>query len=248
MLQKIGFQPGINKQITETGAEGQWVDCDNVRFRYGTPEKIGGWSQLGSDNLTGAARGLHHFVNSSARKYAIIGTNRILYAYSGGAFYDIHPIKSTTTLTSAFSTTNGSAVVTITFSSAHNISASDIILLDNFSTITNSNFGASDFNDKKFMVTTVPTSTTLTITMPSNESGSGATTSGGVRVQHYYPVGPAVQAKGFGWSLGSWGGEDVGAVTTTLSAGINGSQTTGIILVNDALFPTAGTNFVQDRK
>jgi len=245
MLQKIGFQPGINKQITETGAEGQWVDCDNVRFRYGTPEKIGGWSQLGSDNLTGAGRGLHHFVNSSARKYAIIGTNRILYAYSGGAFYDIHPIKATTTLTSAFSTTNGSAVVTLTFSSAHNISASDIILLDNFSAITNSNFGASDFNDKKFMVTSVPTSTTLTITMPSNESGSGATTSGGVRVQHYYPVGPAVQAKGFGWSLGSWGGEDVGSATTTLSAGINSSQTTGIILVNDALFPTAGTNFVQ---
>jgi len=245
MLQKIGFQPGINKQITETGAEGQWVDCDNVRFRYGTPEKIGGWSQLGSDNLTGAGRGLHHFVNSSARKYAIIGTNRILYAYSGGAFYDIHPIKATTTLTSAFSTTNGSAVVTLTFSGAHNISASDIILLDNFSAITNSNFGASDFNDKKFMVTSVPTSTTLTITMPSNESGSGATTSGGIRVQHYYPVGPAVQAKGFGWSLGSWGGEDVGSATTTLSAGINGSQTTGIILVNDALFPTAGTNFVQ---
>ena len=215
MLQKIGFQPGINKQITETGAEGQWVDCDNVRFRYGTPEKIGGWSQLGSDNLTGAGRGLHHFVNSSARKYAIIGTNRILYAYSGGAFYDIHPIKSTTTLTSAFSTTNGSAVVTLTFSGAHNISASDIILLDNFSAITNSNFSASDFNDKKFMVTSVPTSTTLTITMPSNESGSGATTSGGIRVQHYYPVGPAVQAKGFGWSLGSWGGEDVGSATTT---------------------------------
>jgi hypothetical protein len=81
--------------------------------------------------------------------------------------------------------------------------------------------------------------------MPSNESGSGATTSGGIRVQHYYPVGPAVQAKGFGWSLGSWGGEDVGSATTTLSAGINSSQTTGIILVNADLFPTAGTNFVQ---
>jgi hypothetical protein len=245
MLQKIGFQPGINKQITPTGAEGQWIDCDNVRFRYGTPEKIGGWSQLGSDNLTGAGRGLHHFVNSSARKYAIIGTNRILYAYSGGAYYDIHPIKSTNTLSNAFSTTNGSAIVTITFAGDHNISESDIILLDNFSSITNSNFSASDFDNKKFMVTSVPTSTTLTITMPSNESGSGASTSGGIRVQHYYPVGPAVQAKGFGWSLGSWGGEDVGAATTTLSAGINSSQTTGIILVNDALFPTAGTSFVQ---
>ena len=245
MLQKIGFQPGINKQITETQAEGQWTDCDNVRFRYGIPEKIGGWKQLGDSNLTGAGRGLHHFVNSLARKYAIIGTNRILYAFSGGVYYDIHPIKSTTTLTSAFSTTNGSPTVTITFSGAHNISAQDIILLDSFSTITNSNFAEADFKDKKFMVTTVPTSTTLTITMPSNESGSGATTSGGIRVQHYYPVGPAVQAKGFGWSLGSWGGQIAGSPTTTLQNGITDTATTGIILVDPSQFPTAGTNFLQ---
>jgi len=244
VLQKIGFQPGINKQLTPTGAEGQWVDCDNVRFRYGTPEKIGGWKQLGESNLTGAGRGLHHFVNSLGRKYAIIGTNRILYAYSGGVFYDIHPIKSTTTLTSAFSTTNGSPTVTITFGSSHNISAGDIILLDNFSTITNSNFSSTDFDNKKFMVTTVPTGTTLTVTMPSNESGSGATTSGGVRVQHYYPVGPAVQAKGFGWSLGTWGGEEVGAFTTTLSGAINSSVTTGITLADPSQFPSSGTNFI----
>ncbi len=244
MLQKIGFQPGINKQITPTGAEGQWTDCDNVRFRYGTPEKIGGWKQLGDDALTGAGRGLHHFVNSLSRKYAIIGTNRILYAFSGGVYYDIHPIKSTTTLTNAFTTTNGSAEVTITFSGAHGISAQDIILLDSFSSITNSDFGASDFNDKKFMVTTVPTSSTITITMPSNESGSGATTSGGIRVQHYYPVGPAVQAKGFGWSLGSWGGEVAGEPSTTLQNGINSSVTTGIILVDSSQFPTSGTNFI----
>ena len=243
MLQKIGFQPGINKQISETTAEGQWIDCDNVRFRYGTPEKIGGWKQLGTDALTGAARGLHHYVNSLGRKYAIIGTNRILYAFSGGVFYDIHPIKSTTTLTSAFSTTNGSPTVTITFSTSHGILKDDIILLDNFSTITGSNFGASDFDDKKFMVTSVPSATTLTITMPSNESGSGATTSGGIRVQHYYTVGPAVQAKGFGYGLGSWGGEDAGAVTTTLNGAINASVTT-LTLTDASQFPSSGTNFI----
>jgi len=245
MLQKIGFAPGINKQISETTAEGQWVDCDNVRFRYGSPEKIGGWKQLGDDKLTGAGRGLHHFVNSKARKYAIIGTNRILYAFSGGVYYDIHPIKTTTTLTSAFTTTNGSTSVTITFSGEHGIGEQDIVLLDNFSSITNSNFAAADFNDKKFMVTTVPTSTTITITMPSAESGSGATTSGGIRVQHYYPVGPAVQAKGFGWSLGSWGGEVAGEPTTTLSSAINASVTTGIVLADVSQFPDTGTNFIK---
>jgi hypothetical protein len=245
MLQKIGFQPGINKQISATTAEGQWIDCDNVRFRYGTPEKIGGWRQLGDSKLTGAGRGLHHFVNSKGRKYAIIGTNRILYAFSGGIYYDIHPIKSTTTLTSAFSTTNGSPTVTITFSGSHGIGEQDIVLLDNFSSITGSNFAATDFNDKKFMVTSVPSSTTITITMPSNESGSGATTSGGIRVQHYYPVGPAVQAKGFGWSLGSWGGTTTGVATTTITSGINSSTTTGIILTDATLFPTTGTSFVK---
>ena len=61
MLQKLGFAPGFNKQVTETGAEGQWFDGDNVRFRYGTPEKIGGWTQLGADKLTGAARAIHHW-------------------------------------------------------------------------------------------------------------------------------------------------------------------------------------------
>jgi len=254
MLQKIGFQPGINKQITPTGAEGQWVDCDNVRFRYGTPEKIGGWNQLGgsgANELTGAGRGLHQFINSLSRKYSIIGTNRILYAFSGGVFYDIHPIKSTTTLTSAFTTTNGSPTVTITFSTSHGINPQDIILLDNFTTITGSNFGASDFDDKKFMVTTVPTSTTLTITMPSNESGSGATTSGGIRVQHYYPVGPAVQAKGFGWGLGSWSGEDTSALTTTLNGALlddtagTGGSGTSITLTDASQFPSSGTNFIQ---
>ena len=59
------------------------------------------------------------------------------------------------------------------------------------------------------MVTTVPTTETLTITMPSNETGSGATTSGGIRVQHYYTVGSGIQEKGFGWGLGSWSGEEV---------------------------------------
>jgi len=243
MLQKIGFQPGINKQISETTAEAQWVDCDNVRFRYGTPEKIGGWKQLGTDDLTGAARGLHHFVNSLGRKYAIIGTNSILYAYSGGVFYDIHPIDTTTTLTNAFSTTNGSPTVTITFPSAHNMTDNDIILLDNFTTITNSNFSASDFDDKKFMITSVPSTTTITITMPSNETGSGATTSGGIRIQHYYTVGPSVQGKGFGWGLGSWSGPAAGAVTTTLDGAIN-AAVTSITLSDASQFPDSGTNFI----
>jgi hypothetical protein len=240
MLQKVKFAPGFNKQVTSTGGESQWVNGDNVRFRYGTPEKIGGWSQLGSVQITGRATAIHHFVNTSGIKYAVLGTNRILYAYSGGIFYDIHPIKATTTLTSAFSTTNGSNVVTLTFASAHNINKFDIILLDNFTSITNSDFASGDFTDNKFMVTSIPTDTTLTIQMESNESGSGATTSGGIRVQHYYPVGPAVEVASTGWGLGSWGGQQTGQFTSTLSSSIN-TSVTSLSMASTTSFPSSGT-------
>ena len=245
MLQKVKFAPGFNKQVTSTGGESQWVAGDNVRFRYGSPEKIGGWAQLGSIDITGRNTAIHHFVNSSGIKYAALGTNRILYAYSGGIFYDIHPIKTTTTLTSAFSTTNGSSTVTLTFASAHNINKFDIILLDNFTSITNSNFNSSNFDDNKFMVTSIPTDTTLTIDTGSNESGSGATTSGGIRVRHYYPVGPAVEVASTGWGLGSWGGQKQGQFTSTLSSSINTSVTT-LSMASSTSFPSSGTVLIDN--
>ena len=240
MLQKVKFAPGFNKQVTSTEGEGQWVNGDNVRFRYGLPEKIGGWAQLGSVDITGRNTAIHHFVNTSGIKYAVLGTNRILYAYSGGIFYDIHPIKSTTTLTSAFSTTNGSATVTLTFASAHNANKGDILLLDNFTSITNSNFNSANFDDNKFQVTSIPTSTTLTLTMASNESGSGASTSGGIRVKHYFPVGVAQEVASTGWGLGQWGGTESGTFTSTLASGINASVTS-LTLASASSFPTSGT-------
>ena len=246
MLQKIGFLPGFNKQVTATTAEGQWIAGDNVRFRYSTPEKIGGWAELGESYLTGPARALHHFVDNTGIKYAAIGTNRILYVYSGGIFYDIHPIKTTTTLTNAFTTTNASATVTITFATAHGMSAGDIVYLDSFTTITNSDYVAADFNDIKFMVTSAPTSTTITITMSSVETGSGATTSGGIQVQYYYPVGPAQQLGAYGWGIGQYSGTVSGEVSTTLNGAItDAAATTGITLTDSTDFPSSGTSYVQ---
>ena len=256
MLQKIGFLPGFNKQITPTGAEGQWTGGANVRFRYGTPEKIGGWSQLGDSKLTSAARALHHMVNKEGIKYAIIGTNRILYAYSGGVYYDIHPLvnPSGTAVTNFFSTTNGQSTVTLTFASAHNFSVGDIILFGDastFSSITNSNFSSSTFADKKFMVTAVPTTTTLEINAGATETGSGATTSGGITYFQYYHVGPAEQVGVFGYGISQWGGTVTNPQTTTLdgalnadSAGTGGSGTT-INVASTTGFPSTGTNFIQ---
>jgi len=247
MLQKIKIQPGFNKQVTATGGEGQWIGGDYVRFRYGTPEKIGGWAQLGDITLTGRTVAMHQFVNSSGIKYSALGTNRILYVYSGGAFYDITPLKSTTTLTSAFTTTQSDATVTITFASAHNITKYDIVLLDNFSSATNSNFDSDDFDDNKFMVATVPTSTTITIEMGSNESGSGASTSGGVRVKHYYKIGPAVEESAAGWGLGLWGGTALGAGTSTLDGALTTSSTS-IVLDDSGSFPSSGTVLIDSER
>ena len=253
MLQKLGFLPGFNKQVTSTGAESQWTGGENVRFRYGTPEKIGGWNQLGESKLTGVARGLHHFVNKESTKFAAIGTNRILYVYSGGVYYDIHPLvnPSGTTISNCFTTSNGSPTVTITFPGTHTFVAGDIITFSDFSAATNSNYAAADFDDIRYMVTSVPTPTTLTITMDSNESGSGAATSGSVKYYQYYHVGPAEQIGAFGWGISLWGGNILGSLTTTLNGALlndangTGGSGTSITLTSTTGFPSSGTNYIQ---
>jgi len=247
MLQKVNFAPGFNKQVTPTGGENQWVGGDYVRFRYNSPEKIGGWAQLGDSTLTGRNTALHHFINSSGIKYAAIGTNRILYVYSGGAFYDITPLKSTTTLTSAFTTTNADATVTITFASTHNITQYDIIRCDNFSSATDSDFDSDDFDDTNFMVATVPTTTTITVEMGSNERGSGASTSGGVRVKHFYSIGPAVEESAAGWGLGLWGGTKLGVGESTLDGALT-SGSSSIVLDDSASFPATGTVVIDSER
>ena len=250
MLQKIGFLPGFNKQVSPTGAEAMWTGGENVRFRYGTPEKIGGWSQLGDKALTGAARALHQMVNKEGIKYAIIGTNRILYAYSGGVYYDIHPIKTDFgALTDKLSCSNGSAVLTITLSTTAGMTAGDILLLENVTPPTGSGYSASDFDDKKFMITEVVDATSVTITMGSTADATA--TDGDLSVKWYYPVGPAEQVGVYGFGISQWGGTVSGPRTTTLNGALGdnvygtGGSGTSITLASVVGFPTTGTNYIQ---
>jgi len=242
MLQKLGFLPGFNKQVTETGAEGQWFDGDNVRFRYGTPEKIGGWQQLGADKLTGAGRALHHWDDNAGIKFAAIGTNRILYVYSGGIFYDIHPIR--TTLTGCtFTSTGSSKTVTVTSSGANGLNDGDIVKFDAVSGVTavGSTYTDATFEDNKFMVTSVPTSLTFEITMDTQESGTPLSASGSASVLCYYAVGPSQQLGGYGWGTGSWSGTSPGPATTTLATTlIDSAGVTDVVLTSSAAFPTSG--------
>ena len=238
MLQKLGFAPGFNKQVTETGAEGQWFDGDNVRFRYGTPEKIGGWSQLGTSKLTGAARAVHHWENNDAVKYAAIGTNKILYAFSGGTYYDIHPIRTTLTGVN-FTTTASSVTVTITCSVSHGLLEDDIVLFDSVTGLSGSTFTNATFEDVKFMVSSVPTATTFTVTMDTAEVGTPVTNGGSASVLCYYNVGPSQQLGGFGWGTANYGGQANGPATTTLASSIN-DTVTDIPLTSSAAFPSSG--------
>ena len=238
MLQKLGFAPGFNKQVTETGAEGQWFDGDNVRFRYGSPEKIGGWTQLGQDKLTGAARAIHQFENRDSVKYSAIGTNKILYVYIGGQFYDIHPIRVTLT-GSDFTSTASSATVTVTCTGDHGLIEGDIVLFDNVTGLSGSTFTNASFEDIKFMVASIPSSTTFTITMAATESGTPVTNGGSASVLCYYNVGPSQQLGGYGFGAGNFGGQTSGAATTTLASGIN-DAVTNIPLSSSSAFPTSG--------
>ena len=240
MLQKLGFAPGFNKQVTETGAEGQWFDGDNVRFRYGSPEKIGGWEQLGGSKLTGAGRAIHNWNNNINEKYSAIGTNRILYVFSEGAFYDIHPIRVTITGAN-FTSTSNSATVTITLSSFHGLQDDDIVLFDTVSGLSGSTFTNATFEDQKFMVTSVPSSTSFTITMATTESGTALTNAGSASVLCYYTVGPSIQQSGFGWGTGLFGGTAPGAATTTLATALTNTTGTTVVLTSSVGFPAAGT-------
>ena len=239
MLQKLGFAPGFNKQVTETGAEGQWFDGDNVRFRYGSPEKIGGWDQLGESKLTGAGRALHHWDNNAGIKYAAIGTNRILYVYSGGTYHDITPIRVTMT-GCTFSSASGQPTVTITFPSVHGMQENDIVLMDNVTGLSGSTFNNASFEDKKFMATSVPNSTTITVTMSSNETGTPLNNSGDATGKIYYHVGPSQQLGGFGWGTANFGGTASGIATTTLSTALTNTTGTTIVLANSVAFPASG--------
>ena len=91
MLQKLNFRPGFNKQATASGAESQWIDGDFVRFRYGLPEKIGGWQQLSLDDKTlpGVARAVHNFTSLAGEAYTAIGTSQGLFLYYDESFFDI---------------------------------------------------------------------------------------------------------------------------------------------------------------
>ena len=258
-LIEYNFLPGIDKQNTSAGAENRWIDSDNVRFRYNLPEKVGGWSSLVSDSIVGVARKQHAFVDLNGNRYVALGTDKFLLLYFEGQLFDITPLKATLS-SSTIATTNASAVCTITTSTSHNLEPGDIVLLDSVTLPGGTGFSASDFEDKLFQVTSVPTPTTFTITQSSN-AGATVSTGGSIAVKPYEKVGPAAQSYGYGFGISQWNGSVPGAATSNLdgallndTAGTGGSGTSitldattnfsssGRILVENELISYAGVS------
>ena len=242
-LVEFPFAPGIDKQSTTVGAENRWVDSDNVRFRYGLPEKVGGWSSLVSDSIVGVVRKQHSFVDLDGNRYVALGTDKFLLVYFEGQLHDVTPLKST--LTSAtIATANASPICTITKAS-HGLASGDIILLDSVTLPSGTGFSASDFEDKIFQVSSVPTSDTFTITQSSN-AGANVSTGGSLSIKPYEPVGPSAQSYGYGFGIGNFGGTVSGVATTTLNGALNadtagtGGSGTAITLTSVTGFPTGG--------
>ena len=213
-LQKIQFKPGFNKQQTATGAEGQWIDGDNVRFRYGQPEKIGGWQELVSSTIAGPVRDQHTWTDLNGVRYAALGTSKVLGVYYEGAFYDITPLDTPIT-GFTFSSTTGSTTVTVN-KVAHGVADGSYIIFTSVTLPTSgeTGFSAGQFTNSTYEVTSADDDD-FTITMSTTESGSGMSAQGSATVTPYITIGPVFETPAYGWGTGGYGLEAWGTARSS---------------------------------
>ena len=200
-LLRLFLKPGIDKQNTEYGAEGGWVDADYVRFRYGLPEKIGGWTEFGNTqvNFVGATSEVFTWNSLSGAPYAVLGTNRKVYAFYGGAWADITPIRATGTVT--FSTTNGETLVTVN-DTAHGATQGDFVTFD---TVTGDPGGIPNADlQNEFEIQEVLSANTYTIVSPTMATSTAAA-AGTANATYQISVGSDKGYVDFGWGTGTWG-------------------------------------------
>ena len=195
-LKKILFKPGTNQENTRYTNENGWYISEKVRFRQGTPEKIGGWQRISPYTFQGICRFLWNWVTLSFDNLLAVGTNLKFYIERGGVYNDITPIRETATLTNPFTTTSGSAVVTVTDAS-HGGANGDFVTFSGASAV-----GGLTLNGN-YQIANVTTNT-YTITAASNAS-STATGGGTVTAKYEIDAGPAIQGAVIGWGSGGWG-------------------------------------------
>jgi hypothetical protein len=195
-LSKILLKPGINRENTRYTTEGGWYDGDKVRFRQGTPEKIGGWARRSSSTFLGICRSLWNWVTLGGNNLIGVGTNLKFYISQGGMYYDVTPLRDTETLVDPFSTTSGSPIVEVTDAAGGYIDG-DFVTFSGATAV-----GGLTLNGEYQI--TYDIGTTYTITASSNAS-STATGGGSVTAAYQINVGPAFQSPLTGWGAGGWG-------------------------------------------
>ena len=202
-LIKVQVAPGVDKQSTEYGAEGRWTNTDNVRFRYGLPEKIGGWAKVTSDALVGAARGIITWFSLDGDQYAITGTNKKLYVYQNGAWSDITPIRSTGDAITQFETTASSSNVSVT-DATHGAIEGDFVTISSATAPGSSSITAAQL-EGEFEIQSVTSTSVYVITSKGTEGGTGRT-GGSATAEYQINTNPATSILGYGWGAGPWGG------------------------------------------
>lgn len=206
-LQKILFKPGVNKENTRYTTEGGWYECDKVRFRQGNPEIIGGWQRISTDTFLGVCRSLWNWVTLVGFNYLGVGTNLKFYIEKGGAYYDITPIRATSTINNNPFALTASTTVTVT-DTAHGCITGDFVTFSGAVDIGGggTNVTAAILN-QEFQVTVVDANTyTITISVTPNATAIAASPGGGASVVAAYQinVGPEIQVPLQGWGAGGW--------------------------------------------
>lgn len=202
-LLRLALKPGIDKQNTEYGAEGGWIDSDYVRFRYGLPEKMGGWTEFNqaATYLIGDPSNMLSWSNLTGVPYLAVGTERKLYVFTGGSWYDITPVRTTKTgLT--FDTVSGSTTVTVNHAGGHGAEEGDFVRL---SSVTGDPGGIPNASlTGEFQIQTTPSGTTYTIVSPVAAS-STASAAGDATGTYDINVGSNIAYFDFGWGVGGFG-------------------------------------------
>ena len=239
-LIKVQFKPGVNRETTSYGAEGQWFNSDLIRFRKGRPEKMGGWERLSSSTIEGTGRSLHVWAALDGSKYMGLGTETKFYIEEGGGYNDVTPIRATTTLgTNPFKTgTASSAVLTVT-APGHGAVNNDFVT---FSGATTTDGVTAAQINTEFQLTAIDSNSYTVRTAGTASSGDTAGGGSAVVAEYQINTGLGTVIGGTGFGAGTWGGLTSAYSQTTLndSGGISDSDTS-FTLTSASDFETVAT-------
>lgn len=206
-LQKLTLKPGVNRENTRYTNEGGWYEADKVRFRQGSPEKIGGWQRISAETFLGVCRSLWNWVTLNSQNLLGVGTNLKFYIENGGAYYDITPIRVTDTLTNPF-TTDGTTTVLVT-DAAHGAINGDYVTF----------YGGTAVGGQtivgEYQLTYVSINT-YNITISA--AATAATGGGTVYAVYQINTGPSYAAPLSGWGASTWGSGTWGVGSSSTDA------------------------------